>query len=58
MSGDDDEQYNNSNRAFLQAFLARSVLTYEQSKPILAAIFTAHGTLSTVYCGTPLISTS
>ncbi len=48
MSGDDDEQYNNSNRAFLQAFLARSVLTYEQSKPILAAIFTAHGTLSTV----------
>ena len=44
MSGDDDEQYDNSNRAFLQAFIARSTLTYERSKPILAAIFTAHGT--------------
>ena len=43
MSGDDDEQYNDSNRAFLQAFIARSVLTYEQAKPILAAIFTAYG---------------
>ncbi|MCJ1459008.1 hypothetical protein MMC28_009385 [Mycoblastus sanguinarius] len=38
----DDTQYNNSNRAFLQAFIARSILTFEEAKPILAAIFTAH----------------
>ena len=43
MSRDDETQYNNSNRAFLQAFIARSVLTFEEAKPILAAIFTVHG---------------
>ncbi len=43
MSEDNDPQYNNSNRAFLQAFIARSTLTYEEAKPILAAILTAHG---------------
>jgi non-structural maintenance of chromosomes element 1 len=31
--------YNNSNRAFLQAFLAHSTLTDETAKPILAGIF-------------------
>ncbi|KAF2834939.1 DNA repair protein Nse1 [Patellaria atrata CBS 101060] len=36
------EVYDNSNRAFLQAFLARSVLTFEDAKVILAAILTAH----------------
>ncbi|KAG8530098.1 uncharacterized protein KY384_005580 [Bacidia gigantensis] len=36
-----DTEYNNTHRAFLQAFLARSTLTYEQAKPILAAIFGA-----------------
>ncbi|MCJ1243321.1 hypothetical protein MMC30_000518 [Trapelia coarctata] len=41
MSDRDEVAYNNSNRAFLQAFLARSTLTYEEAKPILAAIFTA-----------------
>jgi hypothetical protein len=40
---DDQSQYNNSHRAFLQAFFARSVLTFEDAKPILAAIITAHG---------------
>lgn len=40
---EDEAQYNDTNRAFLQAFLARSTLTFEQAKPILAAIFTAHG---------------
>ena len=44
MSEDDEAQYNNSNRAFLQAFIARSVLTFGEAKPILAAIFTVHGT--------------
>ena len=34
--------YNDSNRAFLQAFLARSTLTFDTAKPILAAIFSAH----------------
>ncbi len=32
--------YDDSNRAFLQAFLARSVLTLETAKPILAALLT------------------
>lgn len=43
MADIDDSGYNNSNRAFLQAFLARSTLTLEEAKPILAAIFTAQG---------------
>ncbi|KAI1618692.1 Nse1 non-SMC component of SMC5-6 complex-domain-containing protein [Exophiala viscosa] len=32
--------YSNANRAFLQAFLAQSVLTLETARPILAAILT------------------
>ena len=44
MSGNDDSSYNNSNRAFLQAFIARAVLTFDEAKPILAAILTVHGT--------------
>jgi hypothetical protein len=31
--------YDDSNRAFLQAFLSRSTLTFDTAKPILAAIF-------------------
>ncbi|KAI0882790.1 Nse1 non-SMC component of SMC5-6 complex-domain-containing protein [Annulohypoxylon maeteangense] len=34
-------QYDDSNRAFLQAFMARGTLTFKQAQPILAAIFTA-----------------
>ncbi|RFU34860.1 hypothetical protein B7463_g1483, partial [Scytalidium lignicola] len=34
------EHYNDSNRAFLQAFVARGTLTFKEAKPILAAIFT------------------
>ena len=34
--------YDDSNRAFLQAFLARSTLTFDTAKPMLAAIFSAH----------------
>jgi non-structural maintenance of chromosomes element 1 len=33
--------YNDSHRAFLQAFLAQNVLTFESAKPTLAAIFSA-----------------
>ncbi|KAL8758006.1 MAG: hypothetical protein Q9199_001790 [Rusavskia elegans] len=41
MSGD-DEQWNDSNRAFLQALMARSTLTLDEAKPLLAAIQTAY----------------
>lgn len=44
MSEPPGDHYNNSHRAFLQAFLARSVLTFEEAQPILAAILTAYGT--------------
>jgi hypothetical protein len=37
-------EYNNSNRAFLQAFMARSSMTFEEAQPILAAILTVSGT--------------
>ncbi|KAI9167145.1 Non-structural maintenance of chromosomes element [Paramyrothecium foliicola] len=33
--------YNDKNRAFLQAILARGTVTFEESRPILAAIFNA-----------------
>ena len=36
-------EYTNSNRAFLQAFIGRSTLTFEEAKPLIAAISTAHG---------------
>ena len=39
----DDTIYNDSNRAFLQAFLARGAMTYEEAQPILAAIFSIQG---------------
>ena len=38
-----DAAYDDSNRAFLQAFLARGTLTLAQACPILAAIFSIHG---------------
>ncbi|KAJ5454161.1 uncharacterized protein N7458_005117 [Penicillium daleae] len=34
--------YNDSNRAFLQAFMARSTMTFEEAQPVLAAILSAH----------------
>lgn len=40
---EEGSSYNDSNRAFLQAFLARSSLTFDEARPILAAIFTTHG---------------
>ncbi|KAL8949330.1 MAG: hypothetical protein Q9222_004555 [Ikaeria aurantiellina] len=46
---EDDEQWNDVNRAFLQALMASSTLTLEEAKPLLATILTAHekkGTLS------------
>ncbi|KAF7596477.1 hypothetical protein BBP40_001349 [Aspergillus hancockii] len=37
-----DNGYNDSNRAFLQAFMARSTMTFTEARPILAAIFSVH----------------
>jgi non-structural maintenance of chromosomes element 1 len=38
MLSTDSDEYNDSHRALLQAFLARNTLTFETSKPLLAAI--------------------
>ncbi|KAF2097942.1 hypothetical protein NA57DRAFT_76742 [Rhizodiscina lignyota] len=38
----DISDYNNSHRAFLQVFLARSVMTFEEAQPILANILSVH----------------
>ena len=38
-----EDGYNDSNRAFLQAFMARSTMTFDEAKPVLAAIFSAQG---------------
>lgn len=46
---DEGPSYNDSNRAFLQAFLARSSLTFDEARPILAAIFTTHGPFSSIF---------
>ncbi|KAK6827958.1 Nse1 non-SMC component of SMC5-6 complex-domain-containing protein [Apiospora arundinis] len=40
---DGDDEYNDGNRAFLQAFMARGTMTLREAKPILAAILTAEG---------------
>lgn len=40
--------YDNSHRAFLQAFLAHSTLTFEEAQPLLAAIFNADDTHESV----------
>ncbi|KAL1996085.1 hypothetical protein VTN49DRAFT_408 [Thermomyces lanuginosus] len=36
-----EDGYDDSNRAFLQAFMARSTMTFEEAKPVLAAILSA-----------------
>lgn len=38
-----DSDYGDSNRAFVQAFMARSSMTFEEGKLLLAAIFSARG---------------
>jgi non-structural maintenance of chromosomes element 1 len=44
----DEGGYNDSHRAFLQAFLARSTMTFAEAKPVLAAIFSARGVFPTI----------
>lgn len=36
--------YDDRNRAFLQAFMARSTMTFEEAQPVLAAILSANRT--------------
>ena len=38
-----DLPYDDSNRAFAQAFLARGTLTLDEAQRILASILTVHG---------------
>ncbi|KAK8106310.1 hypothetical protein PG999_009669 [Apiospora kogelbergensis] len=40
---DEEDKYNDGNRAFLQAFMARGTMTLREAKPILAAILTVEG---------------
>lgn len=39
----DRTTYDDGNRAFLQAFMARSSMTFEEAQPVLAAIFSVQG---------------
>lgn len=41
--------YNDGNRAFLQAFMAHSFMTFEEIQPVLAAIISAQGTSTSNY---------
>ncbi len=43
MSEDEDVHYDHTHRALLQAFLARSILNFDEAKPLLAAILSAQG---------------
>ncbi|KAI0838900.1 putative DNA repair protein Nse1 [Hypoxylon sp. FL0890] len=45
--------YSDANRAFLQAFMARGTMTFNQAQPILAAIFTVHDKLEYEYNARP-----
>ena len=45
MPDDQAEEYDDSHRAFLQAFLARGTLTLDEAKPIIAAIWSVKGEL-------------
>jgi hypothetical protein len=41
----DDVEYNDANRAFIQAFMARSSMTLPEVQPVLAAIISLQGTV-------------
>ncbi|KAE8153497.1 Nse1 non-SMC component of SMC5-6 complex-domain-containing protein [Aspergillus avenaceus] len=41
-NGYEDGGYDDSNRAFLQAFMARSTMTFAEARPVLAAIYSVH----------------
>ncbi|KAI9374188.1 Nse1 non-SMC component of SMC5-6 complex-domain-containing protein [Aspergillus egyptiacus] len=42
-NGRHSEGYDDSNRAFLQAFMARSTMTFAEAKPLLASILSVRG---------------
>ena len=48
MADDGAGAYNDTNRAFLQAFISHGALTFEEAKPILAAIESAYSMLFTM----------
>lgn len=57
--GEEEGSYNDTNRAFLQAFMARSTLTFKEAQPVLAAIFTAYGTSCSHFpCSSPYLTTN
>lgn len=41
---EEENGYTDGNRAFLQAFMARSVMTFEEAQPVLAGIMSVQGT--------------
>jgi hypothetical protein len=43
IDGEDGGEYTNMHRAFLQAFMARSVMTVDEVKPVLAGVMSANG---------------
>lgn len=43
MPANGDDAYDDSHRAFLQAFMGRSTMTLDEAKPILAAILSVKG---------------
>ena len=46
MTEETDSEYDHANRAFLQAFIARSILTFDEAKPIIASILGVRGRYS------------
>lgn len=48
--------YNDGNRAFLQALLARGTVTFEEGQKILAAIFTVQDGIYTTLSPSPALS--
>ena len=55
---DDEAEYNNTHRAFLQVFLAKGTLTFEQARPILANILTANGKIISHVKQVPILTTA
>ena len=40
---DEDVEWNRGHRAFLQAFMARATLTFDEAKPMIAAMQSVQG---------------
>ena len=54
MMDENESQYNDGNRAFLQALMARGTMTFKEGQEVLAAIFTVQeGQSSISYASRP-----